>query len=355
MIDRAKQAWDWFVGGLTDAVLWLIERFSGTATYRIVVSSGAGAIEAPDGSRLGHLVERDGTAHLEPAGIGDRLKGARIDIVVPPAWLFRRDLDPVAVQSVPFLDAFVRHQIERITPWRVGDVHYLVRQCAIAGDPTRVSVAVDVVPRRLVAASVATVERLHPRQFRIRSQADGGPDQSAITLGSGASRMAAAARQRILLGLGILALCLLGSLGWLSWQASAVRDDIAEQDRVLEERRAVLARASKQARGSADFDRTLRDLRDARPRAVDIIEALARALPDTAHLTDLTLQRSQMTVIGISTDTSLLVPALESSGHFADVAFGASTTKDENGHGDRFQLDMRIRDPVPRDVPAATP
>lgn len=349
MIDRIKHAWEWFVGGLTEALLWTAGRLAGAGTHRVVIGEGSAAVDAPDGSAIGRMIDREGSTCFEPAEIAQRLAGASVDIVVPPTWLFRRELDPVAVQSVPFLDAFVRHHIEKITPWRAGDVHYTVRQTALAADPTRVAVEVSLVPRRLVAASVAALEVLHPRRLRIISQAASRQDDDGVVLGAGNARLAAKLRERVVLGLGLLTICLAGAFGWVWWQSASVQDDIAEQDRVLEQRKAVLARARRLDQGGKDMDAKLLELRNARPRVVDVLDALAKSLPDSAYLTDLTLHKSEMTIVGVSTDTSLLVPALERSGRFADVSFGASMTKVEAGPGDRFQLDLKVRGP---DAPA---
>ncbi len=346
MIARIRGAWGWFADGLTEACLWFVERLSGGATHRIVIGEGSAAIEAPDGSGVGRLLDREGSVHFEPAEAAQALAGSRIDILVPPGWLFRRDLDPVAVQSVPFLEGFVRHHIEKITPWHAADVHYAIRQTALAADPTRMAIEVSVVPRRLVAAWVAALETQHPRRMRLMSRTGSRSDDFGIPIGTGTSLLAATLRDRIVLGLAVLLVCFVGALGWLGWRSASVQDDVAEQDRVLDERSAVLARARRLDQGAKDMDAKLLDIRNARPRVVDVIEALAKALPDSAHLTDLSLHKSQMTVAGVSTDTSLLVPALEKSGRFADVAFGASTTKVEAGPGDRFQLDMRVREPA---------
>ncbi len=75
-----------------------------------------------------------------------------------------------------------------------------------------------------------------------------------------------------------------------------------------------------------------------------VVDALAAALPDSAHLTALAIEGDRVTVAGVSTEPSALVPALETSGDFAAVAFGAATTRAEAG-GDRFTLEMQALPP----------
>ena len=82
----------------------------------------AAAIHASDGTEIGRISANENTERFDPPSVGKQLTGATIEILVPISWLFRRKLAPVANESVPFLDAFARHQIERITPWREADV-----------------------------------------------------------------------------------------------------------------------------------------------------------------------------------------------------------------------------------------
>ncbi len=350
MTGKLRQAWIWFVDGLVEALLWAIDRAARAKPHRLEIGDAEAVVVGPDGSRLGRLLCEASEARFEPPDLGRRLAGASIDVIIPTAWQFRRDLEPVAVQSRPFLDAFVRHQIERITPWRVGDTHYRILQQPLAEDANRLAVAVAVVPKRLVARWLSPLDRLHPRSLRLRTAGDA--ENSAISIGGSPSRLAVPLRRVVTGGLGILALGTVLTAGWLQWEAGAVRDEIDDQDRVLAERRAVLARAQGLDHPGGDAVAKLRALRDSRPMAVAMIDALSAAMPDSAYLTSLSIDKDHVTISGLTTDPSRLVPTLESSGSFADVSFGAATTRVEAGGGDRFSLEMkagapRLPDPPP--------
>lgn len=352
MLGRVGDAWAWFVGGLVDACVALADRVSGAPSWRLDVVGDAAEIVGPDGARAGRLVLVDGVARFDPPDLARRLAGASLDLAVPPSWLLRRELDPVAVQSRPFLDAFVRHQIERITPWRIGDTHYRILERPLPEDAGRLAVAVVVVPRRLAARWLAALDALHPRALRLRAAPDHAGEAS-IPLGGGSIRREAAVRSGVLLGLAGLALLAVGLTSTLEWQAGLLRDDIAEQNRVSAERQAVLARSRRGADPKGEAAAALRVLRDGRPMAVAIVDALSSAVPDSAHLTTLSIDKDHLVITGVSTDPSGLVPALETSGAFADVAFGAATTRVEAGGGDRFSLEMRAL--PPRSDHAVTP
>lgn len=344
MLDRLRAAWTWFIEGLVEALLRAKDRAGRSAPFRLELSGDGGTLADARGLSIGRLADAGGAAVLDPPDLARRLSGAALDVVIPDAWMQRRELDPVAVASRPFLDAFVRHHIERVTPWRVGDTHYRVMERPLEADPGRLAVAVAVVPRRLVARSLAALEPLHLRALRLRCAGDVS-GAAAIPIGGDRPRLVAALRKGVLCGLAAAVVLFAVALGTLAWQSSQVHADIDEQDRVLAERKAVLARARRGSDPGGEAAAKLRALRDARSPAVATLDALSAALPDTAHLTALSVEGDRVTVTGLTTDPSGLVPALETSGAFADVAFGSATTPAEGGAGDRFGLEMRILPP----------
>ncbi len=351
MLNTLRGVWIWFVEGLVEAALWAADRARRRPPLRVELSGGGTAVVSAGELRLGGLVDQGEGLVFEPPDLARRLAGAMIDIVIPDAWMQRRDLDPVALASRPFLDAFVRHQIERITPWRVGDTYYRVLDRPMADDAGRLAVAVVVVPRRLVAKTVAMLEALGPRALRLRCNGDVGTD-ATIPLGASRPQRVAVLRASVLRGLAVTALAVLGVMSYLQWQAGLVRGDIDDQDQVLNERKATLARARRGNDSGGEAAARLRSLRDSRNQAVVTIEALAAALPDSAHLTALSIDGDRLTVAGVTSVPSSLVPALETSGAFAEVAFGSATTPAEGGNGDRFSLTMRA---LPRRSDHAAP
>ncbi len=341
MIGRLRRGWVWFVEGLAEALLWGLDRANRRRPLRIEIGDADAVVVDADGTRLGLLKGGSGTALFEPPGLGRSLAGASVDIVIPSSWLFRRDLDPVAIQSRPFLDAFVRHQIERITPWRVADAHYHIIERPMPGDATRIAVAVAVVPKRVVVRWLAPLEALKPQAIRLRTAGAADGTDVVMPLGSNRTLRVDRLRRTVSMGLSVGAVVTAGLVGWLQWEAALVQSDIDDQDQVLSERKSVLARATRRDRPDGDGDAKLRHLRDGRPSAVEIIDALSEAVPDTAHLTTLSIDKDRVAISGISTDPSRLVPALETSGRFADVSASAATTRVEAGTGDRFSLEMR--------------
>lgn len=339
--DTLKGGWSWFVDGLAEALLWGQDRWTRRPTSRIEIVDGIGKIVASDGSSIGQIVDRETTARLEPPDIAQRLTGAAIDIHVPPTWLFRRDLDPVATQSAPYLDAFVRHQIDRVTPWRVADVHYRTMQAPVPGDPTRLSVEIGVVPKRLVQSIVDGLLPLSPRHIRLIAQHPSCATEFAIPVSDRSSERTGQLRPWIAAGVAAIGLGLVAAIGGAWWESGIVRAEIADQNQVIEQRNQVLAAAIRRDQAGAAAEGALRALRASRPKVFDLIDALSAALPDSAYLTDLTMQKDQIQITGVTRNLPQLVPALESSHRFKDAAFVAATTKLEGRDGDRFHIEMR--------------
>jgi hypothetical protein len=78
------------------------------------------------------------------------------------------------------------------------------------------------------------------------------------------------------------------------------------------------------------------------PTAAIVLEALSRALPDGAYLTELRLENATLRIIGLANDAPSLVAPLEHSGHLTDVHFFAPTTRGPNDTLFRFNIEARV-------------
>jgi general secretion pathway protein L len=75
---------------------------------------------------------------------------------------------------------------------------------------------------------------------------------------------------------------------------------------------------------------------------VIVIEALSRALPDSAYLTELRLEGATLRIIGLAGDAPALLAPLERSGHLTNVRFFAPTTRGPDGKLFRFNIEARV-------------
>jgi Tfp pilus assembly protein PilN len=78
------------------------------------------------------------------------------------------------------------------------------------------------------------------------------------------------------------------------------------------------------------------------PTAAIVLEALSRALPDEAYLTELRLENTTLRIIGLANDAPSLIASLEHSGHLTDVHFFAPTTRGQKDTLFRFNIEAHV-------------
>lgn len=81
---------------------------------------------------------------------------------------------------------------------------------------------------------------------------------------------------------------------------------------------------------------------DNRP-VMELIEALSRALPDTAYLDEFEIHDNEARIVGKSPDPTGLIRTLESTAEFEDVRFAAPTTREDGEKLDTFSIIGRIQ------------
>ena len=80
------------------------------------------------------------------------------------------------------------------------------------------------------------------------------------------------------------------------------------------------------------------------PPAVLALDKLSQALPDDTWLTEMQVNNEgQIRITGISQNVADLVPQIEAAAIFSDAIFFSPTTRLQAGEGDRFHLQMKLR------------
>ena len=82
--------------------------------------------------------------------------------------------------------------------------------------------------------------------------------------------------------------------------------------------------------------------RETAASSVIVLEALSRALPDTAHLAEIKLDGTTLRIIGNADDAPALLAPLEQTGHLSNVHFFAPTTRGPDGRQFRFHIEARV-------------
>jgi len=237
-----------------------------------------------------------------------------------------------------FIAGIVQHQIDRLSPWPAAQAIYAIDVKTHSTDAGMLDVAVLITSRSRVeeACEALTLAGLSPQ--RVAARPDGDTTAPLMTLWTSPSQISRRLSYSLpqIIGAGLAAMVLLSVMtsAWAIYTA----------DEILSEREAMAAqRAGLAKRGPATGEwkalEALNPLQKAwaykerAVAAVDVLESLTHALPDSAYLTELRLENGNLRLIGLASDAPSLIAPLEHSGDFSDVHFFAPTTK---GHRDNL-------------------
>lgn len=339
-MEKIKAMWGWFLEGLTEAVIRCADLMCAHRAIQVVLDTKPPSLRDSSGEELCKLHEYP--SRLELAEVQQKLVGSPIAIVVPNSFVLHRDLNRIAVESAPFIEAFARHQIERVTPWKAADTYFGITTERVQGKPPRLAVSVHVVARRLLADIVDAVSELKPSRLDLLLPS--GNSTAPIIVPANEQRNRRIRIRRIVQTMVLGSFLLIAiRFALLCWQMTSLQSATAALDARIEDQRASLAARDNKSEGFTT--QNLCAMRQAQPRAVETLEAMSTVLPDDAYLVSFQLLGDQLHISGVSKQTSDLVPALEGSERFVNVSFAAATTRLEDGSANRFHLSMRVVPP----------
>jgi general secretion pathway protein L len=256
----------------------------------------------------------------------------------------------VPTQAREFLPGIVRNQIERLSPWQVGQAVYGFDAKLSQEDAAVLEVRVLITSRAVVDGARAELDAVALPVDRIVAREGGAQAAVPVALWS---RLADAprvsverARRRIGAAIAAFVLVSIGLSVWAFSSAASIHgesEDLAARARTLQ--RQLQGSGTPQAMGSLGPAERAWFSKETSPSVVIVLEVLSRMLPDAAYLTELHLANTTLRIIGLASDTPSLIAPLERSGHLADVHFFAPTTRGPDGKLFRFHIEARV---VPR-------
>ena len=256
----------------------------------------------------------------------------------------------VPAQARKFLGGVIRNQIERLSPWPANGVVYGFAAEADGGDAAVVEVRIlmaaraDVdVARQDLAALGLPIDRIVARGSDTEA-ADETP--GSVTLWS---RLADTSPERHgvvrAIGTGIAASVavslLLGS--WALLSTASIRDEseeVAARSRVLQ-RQAQTGRTTASTASIPPAERAWLQ-KETSISSVILIEALSRALPESAYVNEIRLDKESLRITGLADDVPALLAPLERSEHMTDVHFFAPTARGPDGKLFRFSIEAHV-------------
>jgi general secretion pathway protein L len=253
----------------------------------------------------------------------------------------------VPAQAREFLPGIVHNKIERLSPWRADQAISGFDAEVSAEDPTMLDVRVLIASRAAVDGIRSKLAAIGLVVDRVVTVQNNEEIAKSISLWS---RLAGATREdldhvRWRIGVGIAAALVFGfglSL-WASISALSIyeeSEEIAAHTRTLQ--RQIDGPRTPQSLALLTPNERAWYEKEASPTAAIVIEAVSRALPDTAYLTELHLENTTLRMVGLASDAPSLIAPLEHSGHLTNVRFFAPTTRGTDGALFRFHIEARV-------------
>lgn len=243
--------------------------------------------------------------------------------------LERRIEIPKAARDV--LEPVLRNQMDRLIPW---PRHQTAFGFEILGGAANAPRMLDI---RVVATTNAVIEAALS-EARQRGFAPAVVDYAApeapfagITLASlmADPREKVAARLHRTFVAALLTSLAVGGLGFAQvWRSAQDAQEIGARITAAREQLAAMQTLNAEEAWLAAAVAPIIARKAADPAVAVLIDALSRALPDSAYLTELEIRGGQVRLVGHSGEATSLIGLLEGTPQFENVAFAAPTPRD---------------------------
>ena len=279
--------------------------------------------------------------------LGNVLTGTAAELprrlLLPAAGGLRRPL-LLPAAAAERLHEVLGFEIERQTPFARADVLYAGRVLGVRDDGQLQAELVVVPKARFDAAAARLGDAAAWLSGVDLAEADGRP--------LGVNLLPLALRHRrtdpwrlwnLVVGVVALLALVLGLVQVLANRRAAADGLSAEvasrsaQARAVSQQRQRLVDA---VEGGAYLQRQ----RNARPSAIEVIDELARRLPDGTYIEKVSIESGQLTLIGLSNQAAALVGKLEGARQWRVPALSGALQPDPRTRGDRFTLVAQLAD-----------
>ncbi|GGJ99157.1 PilN domain-containing protein [Luteimonas terricola] len=345
---RVSASWRWWIQALGTWLPLRLRELFGLARERLLLQvAGDGLRLSIDGSGG---VRALGDLPLPPAdGVDDPLAAllaqrvARLPrcLLLPAGSALRRAM-PLPAAAAERLHEVLGFEIERQTPFPAAEVEYDARLLGHRADG-QIDAELVVVPRHALEAQLAALGPLATTLTGVDVDAGGGE-------GLGVNLLPGARRHRRVdpwmswnLALGLVAVVAIAAGLWQLLDNRRAAADAFEAE---------VGQAATRARGASTQRQALVDLvegmaflesaRAARPTTVEVMDELARRLPDTTYLEKLSIEDTRILLIGLSNEAPSLVQRLEGSPLWRSPALAGALQPDPRSGRDRFTLTAEL-------------
>ncbi len=252
----------------------------------------------------------------------------------------------VPAQARDFVAGIVHNQIERLSPWQPDKAIYAFDTAIDAQDAAMLDVCVLIAARAVVDDARGQLAACGLTADRIVTSLPNSESGKAITLWSRLADISPERRSFIRRRIGIgIAAAIAASVGLTLW-AMISANHLSGESADLTARTDTLRHqlhSSLTLQSAASLPPNVREWYDKEtsPSVVLVLEALSRALPDSAYLTELRLESTDLRIVGLAKDAPSLIAPLEHSGALTGVHFFSPTTREPDGTHFRFHIEGR--------------
>jgi general secretion pathway protein L len=272
--------------------------------------------------------------------------GCRVIARLPAAEVVVRRIS-VPAGAREFLAGIVGNQIDRLSPWQSDQAAYGFDAEAHSEDPANLDVRVLIAARGAIDALRDKLAAMGLLVDRVVGEKRETGRATFITLWSRLATLSGTDLDRARRRVGTTVAAVVGTGVALSLWALVSAASLRSENEDAEARTKVLLHQVEGAGGSslASFKPGERAWyeKEVSPTVAIVIEAVSRALPDAAYLTELHLEGVTLRLVGLASDPPSLIAPLEHSGHLSEVHFFAPTTREADGGQFRFHIEARVK------------
>jgi general secretion pathway protein L len=347
-LERLGNFYGWWLGALSAL---LTRKPQAAQPWRILLmrrDDGLEVIENAGGKAVSLATIGPRQAGPIPAPVTTALRAAAqssapIVLRLSPEEVVERTIQiPKGASDV--IEPVLRNQMNRIVPWPQEETRFGYTMTPSGpGAPDQIDVKVAATTRDVLEAALREARALGAEPGLV----DYDP-RKELRVGTVIMSLAPDPRLRLARRLNaglavILAVCLLaGGVGtYQLWQLKSERAELQARIAIVRKRIAEAGNQNAQNTAIREAAAALIERKAGEPPIIRLIDALSRALPDNAYLTELEIRGATARMTGKSDEATALIAAIEAAPEYEDVGFAATTTRDAEGGAESFTITAR--------------
>ncbi|MDD3517182.1 MAG: PilN domain-containing protein [Chromatiales bacterium] len=243
-------------------------------------------------------------------------------------------------EAEPHLARSLVYQVERLTPFKAGQLYFGHRVAGRNHAAGRIEVEVFIAPRGELDPLLDGLARLWGREVTRIEVAGAGDEVDLLPQRAGTTRRGAGRLTRwlvVLLALSMLA-ALAVPLAMKRERVIALNHALHQVQGPAMQVQEARARLD-EAQGALTF---LAERRQRDPQPLAALAELSRVLPDSVFITRFDQRDDRITVQGEAERAAPVIDWVQSSPLFHQARFLASVTRDARSGRERFQLELRL-------------